>query len=132
MRLILFGTEIPTLLRSALAEEGFRLEVAPAGGAPPAVGAVGALAAALREAESALRGAPPSAVLVTGGGDRALGVALAAVKLGVPTAWISPPDAEVEVHLTRRVADLTVDATQSPHDSAREIAEMAASTLRSR
>lgn len=132
MRLIFFGTEIPAAMHSALAEEGFRLEVAPARGAPPAAGAVGALAAALREAESALGGDPPSAALVAGGGDHALGAALAAVKLGVPTAWISPPDAEVEVMLTRRVADLTVDATQSARDSAREIAEMAASTLRSR
>ncbi len=132
MRLILFGTEIPPALRSGLAEEGFELEAPPARGAAPAAGAVGALAAALRDAESALGGDPPSAALVAGGGDAALGAALAAVKLGVPTAWISPPDAEIEVHLTGRVADLTVDATQNAHDAAREIAEMVASTLRSR
>lgn len=132
MRLILFGTEIPPGLASALAEEGFQLEVAPAPGSPPAAGAVGELAAALREAESALSGDPPAAALVAGGGDDALAAALVAVKLGVPTAWISPPDAEIEVHLTRRVADLTVDATQNARDGARAIAEMAASTLRSR
>ncbi len=132
MRLILFGTEIPAALRSALAEEGFELESPPAGGTPPGPGPVGALAAALREAEAALQGDPPSAAVVTGGDDAALGAALAAVKLGVPTAWISPPDAEIQVHLTRRVADLTRDATRDARESAREIAEIAASTLRSR
>jgi hypothetical protein len=134
MRLITFGPEIRPALASALAEEGFQLEVAPVA-PPPAPGAVGALAAGFRQAELALGGDPPAAALVAGGGDPALAAALTAVKLGVPVAWIPPPDPEVEVHLTRRVADLTVEATEDARDGARAIAEMAASTastLRSR
>ena len=127
MRLIVFGTEIRPALASALAEEGFQLEAAPT--SAPGSGAVGALAAGLRQAESALGGDPPAAAVVAGGGDPALAAALTAVKLGVPIAWIPPPDADVQVHLTGRVADLTVEATEDARDGARAIAGLAASTL---
>ena len=45
-----------------------------------------------RITRSRLAGDPPDALLVTGDGDAALGAALVAVKLGVPTAWLAGED----------------------------------------
>ena len=90
---------------------------------------VAALAAYLRGGEAALAGQPPAAAVVCGGGDDALATALAAVKLGVPCAWVRPPDAEVAVHLTERVADLAIDATDGADACARAVTGIAASTL---
>lgn len=128
MRLVLFGHDTVPGLAEALAGEGFDVARAP----EPAAGdgPVDALVANLRAAEDALGEPPADAAAVCGGGDPALAAALAAVKLGVPTAWIRPPDAEIEVHLTGLVADAAVDATDGAAACASAVTAIAASTLR--
>ena len=128
MRLVLFGHETVPGLADALAAEGF--EVARASQAVAGDGPVDALVAHLRGAEDSLGESPPDAAAVCGGGDPALAATLAAVKLGVPTAWIRPPDAEIEVGLTGLVADACVDATEGAGACAAAVTAIAASTLR--
>jgi hypothetical protein len=128
MRLVLFGHDTVPGLAEALAAEGF--ELARASEPVAGDGLVGALVTHLRAAEDALGESPPDAAVVCGGGDPALAAALVAVKLGVPTAWVRPPDAEIEVHLTGLVADACVDATDGAAACAEAVTAIAASTLR--
>ena len=128
MRLVLFGDQPVPGLPDALAAAGFEVEPAPSPAVPRAP--VEALATALRAAEGALDARPVAAAVVCGGGDEALAAALAAVKLGIPTAWIRPPDAEIDVHLTERVADTALDATDGAQAIAAAVTAIAASTLR--
>jgi hypothetical protein len=124
MRLTCFGRP-ESALAEALAAEGCELDVTELEGGDGA-GATTALARALRAADAALQPAP-DAVLVTGADDAALAAALTAVKLGIPTAWIG--DADGEVPLVARVAELPLDATADAAQTAQGIRELADSKI---
>ena len=130
MRMIVLGPEVPPPLAAALADEGVETEQAPQP-EPQGESAVAELTAALRATERALDGSGAACALITGAGDAALGAALTAVKLGIPSAWLAPADAVESGELTGRVADLTVDATADPGAGARAIRELGVPTMRS-
>jgi hypothetical protein len=128
MRVVLLGAD-PTLAET-LGRAGIEVGQVE----PPAAGeggATGALAGALRAAEEVLAGDPPDALLVGGDGDPALGGALTAVKLGIPTAWLRPADAPRD-GLVGRVADLSLDATTDAEAVAAAVRELAAPTIPAR
>ena len=128
MRVVLVGTH-PSLVE-ALGRAGMevgQVQFPPAGDA----GATAGLAGALRAADEALAGDPPDALLVGGDGDPALGAALTAVKLGIPTAWLRPADAPRDA-LVGRVADLSLDATTDAEVLATAVRELAAPTISAR
>jgi UDP-N-acetylglucosamine 2-epimerase len=92
-------------------------------------GATAALVEALREAEALLASDPPDAVAVSGDSDVALGAALVAVKLEIPTAWLGAGEAAPELSLVARVAHAALHATGDAATLAAAIAGMAAPTL---
>ena len=128
MRIALVAPESGRSLAADL--EGAGLDVAPIEVPDPGDLAGGGLAAALRAAEAALESDRPAALVVAGAGDEALGAALTAVKLGIPTAWLRPD--EPTAGLTGRVADLTLDATDGAPAIAAAIRELAAPTITAR
>ena len=127
MRLLCIPAQPEPGLAEALTAEGFELDVRAAAESPAS--ATATLAASLRTTETALDGA--AAVLLTGTGDEALGAALTAVKLGIPTCWLRPADASVEEDLIGRVADLTLAATDDAAAASLAIRELAAPKLSS-
>ena len=127
MRLLCIPVQPEPGLAEALTAEGFELDVRAAAESPAS--ATATLAASLRATETNLAGA--AAVLLTGTGDEALGAALAAVKLGIPTCWLRPADASVEEDLIGRVADLTLAATDDAAAASLAIRELAAPKLSS-
>jgi hypothetical protein len=128
MRLVLLGEQIEPALAEALVAHGFEIDRAPPP-RPQGDAAVAELAAAIRGAEAALQPDPPACALVAGSGDVALAAALAAVKLGIPCAWIEPPEAGDAGRLVGRVVDLSVDATGDAAELARAVAGIATPTL---
>ena len=124
-----FG-QVPSPLLSALSEAGLDPEAVPAP-STEGDGTTAELAAALRAGERALTGEGVACALVAGAGDDALGAALAAVKLGVPTAWLAPADAPPDAQVIGRVADITVAATEDAEEAVRRIRSLAGPRLRS-
>jgi hypothetical protein len=123
-----FGVPVEATLATALEREGFELRDAPAPGAT-GDGVVAELAAALRGAEATLEADPPACALACGSGDVSLAGALGAVKLGIPCAWVEPPDPDAEARIVGRIADLTVRARADAPEAALAIAGIAAPTL---
>ena len=130
MRVMLFAAQADAALMAALQAEGLELDhrTPPPADAP---GASGVLISALRDAEQALAATRPAAVLVTGDGDAALAVALTAVKLSIPTAWLRPGGATGHP-LVDRVADEALDATADAAQLAASVRALAAPTITAR
>jgi hypothetical protein len=131
VRVLAFGPMPSDLPPEVLAAAGLEVEAAPQP-QPDEIGATAELAAALRAGEHALGGGDVACAIVGGAGDDALGAALAAVKLGVPTAWLAPEEPSPEARVIGRVADLAIAATDDAEDAARRIRSLAAPRLRSR
>ena len=129
MRVLTFGS-VPSRLLSELSAAGVEPEAAPTA-TREGDAATAELAAALRAGEQALTGEDVACALVEGTGDDALGAALAAVKLGVPTIWLPPADAPPQALLIGRVADLAVVATDDAAEVADSIRSLAAPKLAS-
>lgn len=130
MRLTLFGTETDPALVEALSGQGFAVAER-ALASPTGPEATATLAAGLRDAEAALAGEAPAAVVVAGGGDAALAAALTAVKLEIPTAWLPPAAGDPADALPSLVADLTLDASRDASANAQAVRALAAPTLSS-
>lgn len=130
MFVLTFG-QVPAGLLSELSDAGLEQRAAPTARAD-GDGATAELAAALRAGEQALTGEDVACAVVAGVGDDALGAALAAVKLGVPTLWLAPADAPPGALVIGRVADLTVVATDDAAEAAESIRSLAGPRLASR
>lgn len=117
-------------LAESLSRAGIRVEQGPPAPAD-GHGATAALVATLRATEEVLTGDQADAVLVGGDADEALAVALTAVKLEIPTAWLRPADAPRD-GLVGRVADLCLDATADAAAVAVAMRELAAPTIPAR
>ena len=126
MRLILFAGPEESAV-AALEAAGVEAEKRdlPAAAGPEAAAE---LVAGLRGAEEELAGEPPDAVLVAGTGDAALGVALTAVKLQIPTAWLRSGDVG-GAPLVARVVDESLDATAGAGDLDSQVRDLAARKL---
>jgi UDP-N-acetylglucosamine 2-epimerase len=126
MRLILFAGPEESAA-AALEAAGVEAEerALPSAAGPEAAAE---LIAGLRGAEEALAGDPPDVVLVAGAGDAALGVALTAVKLQLPTGWLCEGDAE-DGALVASVVDESLDATADAGDLSSQVRDLAARKL---
>lgn len=127
MRITLLAPPMDAALGSELDAAGLEVRTCelPAGdGEEPG----GELSACLRASERALSGHSPDAAVVAGGGDAALAAALTAVKLQLPTVWVSAAGEEPG-SLVERVADLTVPASEGAQQIATAVRELVAPTI---
>ena len=85
MKVVLLARESPAEILEGLVRAGIEVDEVRL---PTAESDIATLAACLEAAATALAAPVPAAAVVAGEGDAPLAAALAAVKLGVPTAWI--------------------------------------------